>query len=111
MAKNADLSPQKGRLVADLIRGLPVGQASERLRFSNRKAASLILKVLNSAIANAEENHSADIDNLVICRAEVSDGLQFQRMRFSGRGRLNPISRRRSHILLELGEPVKKGGQ
>lgn len=111
LAKNAQLSPQKGRLVADLIRGLPVGQALERLRFSNRKAAAMILKILNSAIANAEENHGADIDNLVICRVEVSEGIRYRRIRFSGRGRTSPFCRRLSHILLELGEPAKKGGQ
>lgn len=102
LAKNIAISPQKARLVADLIRGLPVGEASERLQFSRQKAGQLFAKALNSAIANAEQNHNADIDALVVCRAEVSEGMSLSRARFGARGRVNRITRRRSHILLEL---------
>lgn len=109
LAKNLAISPQKARLVADLIRGLPVGEASERLQFSRQKAGKLFAKALDSAIANAEQNHNADIDALVICRAEVSDGMKLSRARFGARGRVNRITRRRSHILLELDANPPKG--
>ena len=104
LAKNVMLSPQKGRLVADIIRGLPVQDALEQLQFSRKKASDLMIKVLNSAIANAEENHQADIDNLIVKRVEVSDGIHMYRAQFGARGRVNRITKRRSHILLELGE-------
>ena len=103
-ARNVQLSPQKGRLVADLIRGLPVEEALLCLQFSRQKAGRLIAKVLNSAIANAEENHKADIDALCVRRIEVSDGMCLKRVHFSARGRISRIDRRHSHILLELGE-------
>ena len=107
LAKNVMLSPQKGRLVADLIRGLPVDLALERLNFSRKKAAAVMKKVLNSAIANAENNHGADIDNLFVCRIEVTDGVHLPRLRFGARGRANRIYKRRSHILLEVREKGK----
>ena len=104
LARNVQLSPQKGRLVADLIRGLPVGEAVLCLQYTQQKAGKLIAKVLNSAIANAEENHKADIDMLLVRRVEVSAGVSLSRVRFGARGRVSRITRRRSHILLELGE-------
>jgi len=79
-ARNVPLSPQKGRMVAALIRGLPVGAAIETLQFSRQKAGFLIGKVLNSAIANAEENHQSNIDVLVVRRVEVSDGWKMKRI-------------------------------
>ncbi|MCH9704987.1 MAG: 50S ribosomal protein L22 [Proteobacteria bacterium] len=107
LAKNASLSAQKGRLVADLIRGLPVESALERLHFSRKKAAEIIKKVLNSAIANAENNDGADIDRLMICRIEVTDGVHLKRMRFGARGRASRIVKRRCHVLLEVCEKGK----
>lgn len=107
LARNVMLSPQKGRLVADAIRGLPVEQAMERLRFSRKKAAGIIKKVLDSAIANAENNDNMDIDNLVICRIEVTDGVHLKRVRFGARGRVSRIRKGRSHILLEVRERNK----
>lgn len=110
LARNIPLSAQKGRLVADMIRGLPVEQALERLRFSRQKASALIRKVLNSAIANAENNSGADIDNLVVCRIEVTDGAHMKRISFGARGRVNRILKRRSHVLLEVREKRGKEG-
>ena len=108
--KNAFLSPQKGCLVADEIRGLSVAQAMERLTFSRKKGAFLLKKVLNSAIANAEESKGADIDFLVVSRLEVTNGQNLKRIRFGARGRVNRITHRRSHILMEVTEDkVKKG--
>ena len=108
LARNVPLSPQKGRAVADLVRGLPVGVAMESLEFSRQKAGFLIRKVLNSAIANAEENHQSDIDALVVRRIEVSDGWKMKRVRFHARGRADHVIKRRSHILIELGERKRK---
>ncbi len=68
--KYAGLSVQKTRLVADLIRGMPVGQAVQVLKFSNKKAADTVIKALSSAIANAEHNLGADIDELK-CRNDL----------------------------------------
>ena len=104
LARNVVLSPQKGRLAAALIRGLPVEAAMERLMFSRTKAAAIIKKVLNSAISNAENNDNADIDNLIVCRVEVTDGVHLNRVRFGARGRVSRIVRRRSHVLLEVRE-------
>ncbi|MCV5871492.1 50S ribosomal protein L22, partial [Escherichia coli] len=76
MAKHnfARISPQKARLVADLIRGKSVDQALEILTFSNKKAAALVKKVLESAIANAEHNEGADIDDLNVAKIFVDEG-------------------------------------
>lgn len=108
VARNVPLSPQKGRLVADLIRGLPVEAAMEKLQFSRRKAGAVIRKVLSSAIANAEEKRQSDIDALVVCRIEVSDGWKMKRVRFHARGRVGYVIKRRSHILVEIGD-AKQG--
>ena len=108
LARNVPLSPQKGRALADVVRGKPVGAAMELLQFSRQKAGFLIRKVLSSAIANAEENHQADIDTLVVRRVEVSDGLKMKRVRFHARGRADYVYKRRSHILVEIGEGRRK---
>ncbi|WOV91670.1 MAG: 50S ribosomal protein L22 [Candidatus Zeuxoniibacter abyssi] len=111
LVKNAFLSSQKGRLVADEIRGLPVGKALDVLDFSRKKGALLLKKTLNSAIANAEETKGADIDYLVISRLEVNDGQTVKRVRFGARGRVNRIHHRRSHILMEVTESGKEKGK
>lgn len=112
LAKNLPISAQKGRLAADLVRGLPVAEAVERLQFSRQKAAGLLKKVLDSAIANAEENHHANIDELFVSRVEVSQGSRFNmmRVRFGARGRVGRIVRSRSHFLLELA-PSRSGAR
>ena len=74
VARFVRLSPQKGRLVADQVRNLPVGKALELLQFSPRRAAGLIRKVLESAIANAEHNEGADIDELKVSQIMVDEG-------------------------------------
>jgi LSU ribosomal protein L22P len=83
----ARISPQKCRLVADQIRGKPVGQAIDILRFSRKKAARLVHKVLESAIANAEHNHGADIDELKVSVVEVNGAPFFTRYRARAKGR------------------------
>ena len=88
---NTRLSPQKMRLVADQVRGLPVERAIDVLTFSNKKAAAIIKKVLESAIANAEHNDGADIDELKISEILVDAGPTMKRLRPRARGRADRI--------------------
>ena len=98
--RHARLSPQKARLVADQVRGLPVERAVELLSFSKHKAASILKKVLESAIANAEHNDGADIDELRVGAVHVDQGPTFRRHRARARGRAGRITKRTSHITL-----------
>lgn len=98
IAKNLRVSPQKCRLVADQIRGLPVGVALEILKFSNKKSALMVKRALNSAISNAEENEGADIDELRISRISVDEGTTLKRMRARAKGRGSRIFKRTSHL-------------
>lgn len=102
--KFARLSPQKARLVADQIRGLPVERAVELLSFSNKKAAGVIRKVLESAIANAEHNEGADIDELKISTVCIDQGPNYKRWRARARGRANQILKPTSHITLTVSD-------
>ena len=98
------ISPQKMRLVADQIKGLPVNKALDILNFSNKKAAVLLKKVLDSAIANAEHNDGADIDELNVLNVEVDAGPTMKRLRFRARGRADRIIKRTSHVKLTVTE-------
>ncbi|MGC1954994.1 MAG: 50S ribosomal protein L22 [Gammaproteobacteria bacterium] len=100
----ARLSPQKARLVADQVRGLPVEKAVSLLRFSNKKAAGIIRKVLESAIANAEHNEGADIDELRVAAVQVDQGPMYKRLRPRARGRANRIMKRTSHITIRVSD-------
>jgi large subunit ribosomal protein L22 len=102
--KFARISPQKARLVADLIRGKEVESAVNVLTFSSKKAADLMKKVLNSAIANAENNEGADIDELIVKAVYVDEGPLMKRMRARAKGRGNRIVKRMSHITVTVGE-------
>lgn len=101
--KYADISAQKCRLVADQIRGLPVDKALNVLTFSQKKAALLVRKVLESAIANAEHNDGADIDELKVSKVFVDEGPTQKRMRARAKGRGNRIMKRSSHITVAVG--------
>jgi large subunit ribosomal protein L22 len=96
--KHARISAQKGRLVADQIRGLPVEQALDILAFSKKKGAKLLKKVLESAIANAEHNEGADIDELKVSVVYVDEGPTMKRIRARAKGRASRILKRTSHI-------------
>ena len=98
MAKRLRISPRKLRLVADQVRGKPVGDALDILNFSTQKGAPLVRKVLNSAIANAENNEGADIDELVVNAVYVNEGITIKRIRPRARGRADRIFKRTSHI-------------
>jgi large subunit ribosomal protein L22 len=100
----ARISPQKARLVADQIRGLPAERAVNLLKFSDKKAAALIRKVVESAIANAENNAGADIDELKIARITVDEGPMLKRFMARAKGRGTRILKRTSHITVVVGE-------
>jgi len=102
--RNADISAQKVRLVADLVRGMPVDQAEQVLSFSTKKAARLVKKVLLSAIANAEHNEGADIDELKVSAVFVDEGPTLKRGRARAKGRGARILKRTSHITVELSD-------
>lgn len=103
--KNARISAQKVRLVADQIRGMPVDNAINLLTFSNKKAAKIIKKVLESAIANAEHNDAADVDELRISEIMIDEATTMKRWRPRARGRANKILKRMSHVTVAVSEP------
>jgi len=98
----AHISAQKCRLVVDQIRGLPVERALQILDFSPKKAASIVKKVLESAIANAEHNEGADIDELKVSSAFVDEGPTQKRWRPRAKGAVNHIFKRTSHITVTV---------
>ncbi|MBA1148908.1 50S ribosomal protein L22 [Ectothiorhodospiraceae bacterium WFHF3C12] len=98
------VTPQKARLVADQIRGLPVGSALQTLEFSPKKAARIVKKVLESAIANAEHNEGADIDELRVAKIYVDEGPVLKRIQARAKGRANRILKRTSHITVTVAE-------
>ena len=102
--RNAPIAAQKGRLVADQIRGMPVEKALNVLKFSTKKAAAIIRKVLESAIANAEHNEAADIDELMISTVFVNEGATQKRIRARAKGRANRILKRSCHITVKVSE-------
>jgi large subunit ribosomal protein L22 len=101
------LSAQKGRLVADLIRGLAVDKALNVLAFSPKKGARIIKKVLESAIANAEHNDGADIDELKVQTIFVEQGSMLKRFQARAKGRGNRINKHSCHIFITVGDEVK----
>ena len=106
--RSARLSAQKGRLVADLIRGKKVEQALNILTFSPKKGAVLIKKVLESAIANAEHNHGADIDELKVSAIQVDTAPVMKRFAARAKGRGNRIVKRTSHITVHVSDGRKE---
>ncbi|BBD76663.1 50S ribosomal protein L22 [Hydrogenophilus thermoluteolus] len=98
------LSPQKGRLVADVIRGKPVAEALNILEFMPQKGAKIIKKALLSAIANAEHNDGADIDALKVVRIHVEKGFVLKRFAARAKGRGTRILKPTSHIYVTVGE-------
>ena len=101
-AKTLRISPQKARLVADQVRGKPVEEAQDILRFSRNKGAALIAKVLESAIANAEENEGADIDALRVGEIFVDPSITMKRILPRARGRADRLTKRTSHITVAV---------
>ena len=102
--KQVHVSPQKCRLVADQVRGLPVEKALNLLGFSSKKSAGLVRKVLESAIANAEHNEGADIDELKVAAIYVNEARTMKRYRARAKGRGTRILKRGSHITVTVGD-------
>ena len=102
--RGARISAQKARLVADQVRGLEVEKALNLLEFSPKKAAKIVKKVLESAIANAENNHSLDVDRLVVREAYVGKSVVMKRFRARARGRGSRILKPLSHLTIVVSE-------
>ena len=101
--KGVRLSAQKGRLAADLVRGLPVERALNILSFSPKKSAAIVKKVIESAIANAEHNDGADIDELKVKRIHVEKAGSLRRYRARAKGRGAKIEKQTCHIYVTVG--------
>jgi large subunit ribosomal protein L22 len=102
--RGVHLSAQKGRLVADMVRGKPVEQALSILAFSPKKASKIVKKVLESAIANAEHNDGADIDELKVKTIHVEKGTSMRRFHARAKGRGCRIEKQTCHIFVTVGE-------
>ncbi|WP_345427033.1 50S ribosomal protein L22 [Halioxenophilus aromaticivorans] len=100
----ARLSAQKARLVADQVRGKSVEEALDILTFSNKKGAAIVKKVLESAIANAEHNEGADVDELKVSTIFVDEGMTMKRIRPRAKGRADRIFKRSCHITVKVAE-------
>ena len=102
--KGARLSAQKARLVADQIRGKGVEEALDLLKFSPKKGSDIIIKILNSAIANAEHNEGADVDELKVSSIFVDEGMTMKRLRPRAKGRADRILKRSCHITVKVAD-------
>jgi large subunit ribosomal protein L22 len=109
--RDARLSAQKARLVADQVRGLPVDKALDLLTFSTKKAAVLIKKLLQSAVANAEHNEGMDIDELQLNVIYVDEASSFKRFKSRAKGRANHITKRNCHITVVVAPKQSKREQ
>jgi len=98
------ISAQKVRLIADQIRGKSAEAALDTLNFSNKKAAGIVLKVLNSAIANAEHNEGADVDELRVQTVFVNEGRTLKRLKPRAKGRADRILKRSCHITVKVAD-------
>ncbi len=102
--KYARISPQKCRLVADAVRGKTVATALQTLTLMPKKGAAIVKKVLESAVANAEHNHGADIDELKVTSIFVDEAPTFKRFRARAKGRSTRIIKRNSHITVQVAD-------
>ena len=103
----ARISPQKCRLVADVVRGQPVGNAIATLKFMPKKGAELVRKLLESAVANAEHNHGADVDDLKVSLIQVDTAPVLKRFAARAKGRGARIVKRNSHITVGVSDGKK----
>ena len=104
--RNLRLAPRKARIIADIVRGQPVGSAINKLRFMNKAGAREFFKLLVSAVANAEDTGEADVDNLVISKVTVDQGATLKRWRPRAQGRGTRIQKKTSHVTLEVTAPA-----
>ena len=103
-AKHMRISPRKMKPIADLVRGKNVKDAQNILKFTPRKGAEIFLKVLNSAVANAENNHHMDVDSLIVKEIYANQGPTLKRWNAGSMGRANPVLRRSSHVGVVVAE-------
>jgi large subunit ribosomal protein L22 len=110
IVRGVRLSADKGRLVADLVRGKKVDEALNILKFSNKKAAKILKKVLDSAIANAENNNGADVDELKVQEIFIDEGPVMKRIMPRAKGSADRIKKRTSHVTVRVSDeqPAKK---
>ena len=108
VAKHIPISPRKVRMVVDVVRGMNAEQALDTLRFMPNRAAEPVYKLIQSAVANAEENYGLEVEELEINRIYADEGPRHRKApyggRFAGRGRFRPIMRRSSHVTVVLAE-------
>lgn len=102
--KAVRISPRKARLVVDMVRGKTVQDAIDTLRFTDKKAAALLSKLVASAMANATHTATVDVDNLVVAEAYVNEGPTIKRFLPRAQGRATPIRKRTSHFVVKLAE-------
>lgn len=105
--KHTRLSAQKCRLICDVIRGMPVDKALNVLKFSNKKAAAVVKKVLESAIANAEHNQGADVDELVVKTIFADQGTTLRRVQARAKGRATRLSKPTCHITVVVSDEMR----
>ena len=103
-AKRLRISAQKARLVADQVRGKPVAEALDILTFTTKRGAVLVRKVVESAIANAENNEGADVDELKVSSIYVDEGMTMKRLRPRAKGRADRILKRSCHITVKVAD-------
>ena len=108
IAKTVRITPRKARLVVDLIRNKDVAEAQAILKFTNKQACEVVLKVLNSAVANAEHNNNMDVNNLYVSSCYVTDGIRMKRMLPRAKGRGDVILKRTCHITVVVAEKESK---
>jgi large subunit ribosomal protein L22 len=106
IAKTVRVTPRKARLVIDLIRGLDVKEAQAVLKYTPRAASPIILKVLNSAVANADHNYNMNTSNLYVKEAYINEGVRMKRMMPRAKGQGDIIQKRTSHITVVVAERV-----
>ena len=111
IVSNLRVSPRKLNLVAGMIRNLPASKAVATLTFSKRRIAHQVRKALESAIANAENNHQLDVDRLVVSRAEVGRSMVMRRFHARGRGRSSRVEKWFSHLKIVVAERAEDAGQ
>lgn len=102
--RNVRIAPRKARLVADLVRGMPVSSAVDSLRLMNKKAAPLLTKLIKSAMANATDKATVDVDRLKVSEVFVDGGNMLKRYVPKAQGRATPVRKRTSHITVKLTE-------
>ena len=110
VVRNMRVSPRKLNLVAGMIRNLPAGEAVATLTFSKRRIAHQVRKALESAIANAENNHQLDVDRLFVSRAEVGRSIVMKRFHARGRGRASRVEKWFSHLKIVVAEREQAAG-